>query len=76
MAAVNINIPTVYQLIKPTFASLCGYMRNRTEVILTNKIDGQKYQGKITGIRLEDGSGKKWLVKIDSREQELFIVTE
>lgn len=51
---------------------LCDAMRKRTEVLLYDE-NGQACQGRINGLRIEDGSGTCFLIKLDNREKEIFV---
>jgi hypothetical protein len=58
---------------KISFELLSLSMIHRLKITLVH--NGQSYSGIVCGIRIEDGSGKKFLVKLDTHDNEIFVHT-
>ena len=56
-----------------SFQWLCGVMRRRVEVEICS--GGRVYRGIINGIRAEDGSGTRWLVRLHTGD-EVYVRAE
>lgn len=57
-----------------SYSWLCDAMKNRSVVNIVS--GGQLYTGQVNGIQLEDGSGRHFLVKLNTSKEWVYIRAE